>query len=152
MSRVGYRISDDFATSRTGDFTAVVSSSVTVCDGVSICGSSGNCACRRQLKWVREVAHCRLFGIGWSAHFCHLNHFCHSSPISSIHINRLCQPYHFWQRLSTQSSPVLSTISNTYVATGEVTTFVNKARPLLSTVIVLAIYGCYARSLFEVIS
>ena len=30
-----------------------------------------------------------------------------------------------------QSSPVLSTISTTYVATDEVTTFVNKARPLL---------------------
>ena len=45
----------------------------------------------------------------------------------------------FCQLLSTQSSPVLSTISTTYVATDEVTTFVNKARPLLSTVIVLPI-------------
>ena len=40
MSRVGYRLSTDFATSHNGDFTVVVSSSV--CDGVSICGSSGN--------------------------------------------------------------------------------------------------------------
>ena len=37
--------------------------------------------------------------------------------------------------LSTQSSPGLSAISATYVVTDEVTTFVNKARPLLSTVI-----------------
>ena len=47
----------------------------------------------------------------------------------SIHINRFCQPHHFCQLLPTQSSPVLSTISTTYVATDEVTTFVNKARP-----------------------
>ena len=69
-----------------------------------------------------------------SAHFCHLNHFCHSSPVLSIHINRFCQHHHFCQLLSTQSSPVLSTTSTTYVATDEVTTFVNKARLLLSTV------------------
>ena len=50
-----------------------------------------------------------------SAHFCHLNHFCHSSPVLSIHINRFCQPHHFCQLLSTQSSPVLSTILTTYV-------------------------------------
>ena len=74
-----------------------------------------------------------------SAHFCHLNHFCHSSPVLSIHFNRFCQPHHFCQLLSTQSSPVLSAISTTYVARDEVTTFVNKARPLLSTVIVLPI-------------
>ena len=74
-----------------------------------------------------------------SAHFCRLIHFCHSSPVLSIHINRFCQPHHFCQLLSTQSSPVLSAISTTYVATDEVTTFVNKARPLLSTVIVLPI-------------
>ena len=54
--------------------------------------------------------------------------------------------------LSTQSSPVLSTISTTYVATDEVTTFVNKARPLLSTVMLFPIYECYAQSQFEVIS
>ena len=34
-------------------------------------------------------------------------------------------------------SPVLSTISTTYVARDEVTTFVNKALPFLSTVILL---------------
>ena len=70
-----------------------------------------------------------------SAHFCYLNHFCHSSPVLSIHINRFCQPHHFCQLVSPQSSPVLSTISTTYVAKDEVTTFVNKARPLLSTLI-----------------
>ena len=75
------------------------------------------------------------------AHFCHLNHFCHSSPVLSIHINRFYQPHHFCQPLSTQSSPVLSTISTTYVAADEVTTFVNKARPLLSTVM-LCSYLC----------
>ena len=69
-----------------------------------------------------------------SAHFCHLNHFCHSPPVLSIHINSFCQPHHFCQLLSTHCSSVLSTISTTYVATDEVTTFVNKARPLLSTV------------------
>ena len=72
-----------------------------------------------------------------SAHFCHPNHFCHSSPVLSIHINRFCQPHHFCQLLSPHSSPVLSTISTTYVATDEVTTFVKKAGPLLSTLIVL---------------
>ena len=56
-----------------------------------------------------------------SAHFCHLNHFCHSSPVLSIHINRFCQPHYFCQLLSTQSSPLLSAISTTYVATDEVT-------------------------------
>ena len=50
-----------------------------------------------------------------SAHFCHLNHFCHSSPVVSIHINRLCQPQPFCQLLSPQSLSVLSTISSTYV-------------------------------------
>ena len=75
-----------------------------------------------------------------SANFCHLNHLCHSSPVLSIHINSFCQPHHFCQLLSTQSSPVLSTTSTTYVATDEVNTFVNKARPLLSTVIFLPIY------------
>ena len=88
-----------------------------------------------------------------SAHFCHLNHFCHCSPVLSIHINRFCQPHHFCKLLSTQSSPVLSTISTTYVATDEVTTFVNKARPLLSTVIVLPtiiiITGCSMRETRE---
>ena len=87
-----------------------------------------------------------------SAHFCHLNHFCHSSLVLSIHINRFCQPHHFCQLLLTQSSPVLSTISTTYVATDEVITFVNKARPLLSTAISLHIYECYAQSQLEVIS
>ena len=81
-----------------------------------------------------------------SAHFCHLNHFCHSSPVLSIHINRFCQPHHFCQLMSTQSSPVLSTISTTYVATDEVTTSVNKARPLLSTVMLFPIYKYYAQS------
>ena len=71
-------------------------------------------------------------GHGCSAHFCHLNHFCHSSPVLSIHINRFCQPHHFCQLLSTRNSPVMSTISTTYVATDEVTTFVNKARPLVN--------------------
>ena len=75
-----------------------------------------------------------------SAHCCHLSHFCHSSPVLSIHINRFCQPHHFCQLLSIRSSPVVSTISTTYVATDEVTTFVNKARPFLSTVVVLPIY------------
>ena len=74
-----------------------------------------------------------------SAHFCHLNHFCHSSPVLSIHINPFCQPHHFCKLLSTQSSPVFSTISTIYVATDEITTLVNKARPLLSTVIFLPI-------------
>ena len=32
-----------------------------------------------------------------SAHLCHLNHFCHSSPVLSIHINRFCQPHHLCQ-------------------------------------------------------
>ena len=54
------------------------------------------------------------------AHFDHLNHFCQSSPL-----------------LSAERSPVLSIISTTYVATDDVTTFVNQARPLLSTVIQL---------------
>ena len=81
----------------------------------------------------------RRSGTRLYAHFCHLNHFCHSSPVLSIDINRFCHPHHFCQLLSTQSSPVLSAISTTYVATDEVTTFVNKARPLLSTVIVLPI-------------
>ena len=74
-----------------------------------------------------------------SALFCHLSHICHSSPVLSIHIIRFCQPHHFCQLLSTQSSPVLSTISTTYVATDEVTTCVNKARPPLSTVLVFPI-------------
>ena len=72
-----------------------------------------------------------------SAHFCHLNHLCHSSPVLSIHINGFCQPHHFCQLLSPQGSPVLTTISTTYVAKDDVTkpTLANKARPLLSTVI-----------------
>ena len=44
----------------------------------------------------------------------------------SIHINSFCQPRHFCKLLSTQGSPVLSTISTTYVARDEVTTFVNR--------------------------
>ena len=40
-----------------------------------------------------------------SAHFCHLNHFCHSSPVLSIHINRFCQPHHFCQLLSPPPHP-----------------------------------------------
>ena len=62
-----------------------------------------------------------------SAHFCHLNHFCHSSRLLSIQINHFCQPHHFCQLWSIQSSPVLSQISTTYVATDEVTTFVNRS-------------------------
>ena len=71
--------------------------------------------------------------------------FCYSSPVFSIHINRFCQPQPFCQLLSPQSSPVLSTISTTYVATNEVTTFVTpqllldrlgrSLKPFVSTVI-----------------
>ena len=63
----------------------------------------------------------------YSAYFCHLNHFCHSSRLLSIHINHFCQPHRFCQLLSTQSSPILSQISTTYVITDEVTTFVNRS-------------------------
>ena len=62
-----------------------------------------------------------------SAYFCHLNHFCHSSQLLSIHINHFCERHRFCQLLSTQSSPVLSQISTTYVTTDEVTTFVNRS-------------------------
>ena len=76
--------------------------------------------CRRYQHWSPTAHVC-------SAHFCHLNHCCHSSRLLSIHINHFCQRHHFCQLLSTQSSPVLSQISTTYVATDEVTTFVNRS-------------------------
>ena len=47
-----------------------------------------------------------------SAHFCHLNHFCHSSPVLSIHINRFCQPRHFCQLLSTFVNSELTSFVN----------------------------------------
>ena len=55
-------------------------------------------------------------------------HYVHTVNLERARVVYIAQPHHFW-------SPVLSNISTTYVTTDEVTTVVNQARPLLSTVI-----------------
>ena len=72
-----------------------------------------------------------------------LQHFCHRSPVLSIHIKHFCQPHHFCQLLSTQRSPFWSTISTIMSLQSRSLllsrpSFVNQARPLLSTVILLS--------------
>ena len=67
-----------------------------------------------------------------TAHFCHLNHFCHSSPVLSIHVNHCCQPHHFRQLLSIQRSPVFKNKPRMSLQTRSLpcqqgpTTFVNR--------------------------
>ena len=60
---------------------------------------------------------------------CSATTFVTAHDFLSLHINHFCQPHRFSQLFSTQSSPVLSQISITYVTTDGVTTFVNRSGP-----------------------